>query len=308
MSYKPLLNDSASDSSGDDVPHFSEKFFAHGKSHHRRLYPRLAALIFAFSIFLNILLTFGVISFYQQKEAQSPNLFWTPFNARLKHHVRRFTSGFGSEVSKYQGPSSPQKDADWADLYVEAFVIPKEDAKLLANKTGPATSEPDSGYLTSFSVFHYLHCLDMVRKVTEHIYYPEHYNLSAQHNPWTSGLSSIEGFQEDGPMADEHIGHCIDSIRQALMCQPDLGPVVWQWVPSDQRVKVWAQTVHTCANWDELLDFAKEREYTDDFVRDQRWSWRDSADTLMRAAGFKQSRMIGSRILAVTVALPAFSI
>ena len=51
-----------------------------------------------------------------------------------------------------------------------------------------------------------------------------------------------------------HFGHCIDLIRQALMCQPDLTVEVKN--ETIRGVKGFG-TAHQCKNWEELMNFTK---------------------------------------------------
>ena len=192
-----------------------------------------------------------------------------PVNNLIKYNVQKFTTGFGNQRSKYQAPPSEQKDKDWEDLYVEAFTIPKEQAAQQPNKTVPVSDAPDAEYITSFSVMHFLHCLDMVRRGLDFFYYPDYSGLNATHNPYTLGFSAFKDHEPDGMLGMEHLDHCVDALRQALTCQADLSPVVWQWDRRTKGVKVWAQTVHTCRNYDELKDWAREREWTQPFEQEK---------------------------------------
>jgi hypothetical protein len=56
----------------------------------------------------------------------------------------------------------------------------------------------------------------------------------------------------------EHIGHCIDSIRQSLMCSSDISVIVWQWRNETQLVHPHGGIVHTCRNFEKISEWAKE--------------------------------------------------
>lgn len=51
----------------------------------------------------------------------------------------------------------------------------------------------------------------------------------------------------------------INSIREALMCNADLTPGVWQWSPRENRAKLRFDALHTCVNWDSLYAWAEEK-------------------------------------------------
>ncbi|KAK2011971.1 hypothetical protein LZ32DRAFT_320239 [Colletotrichum eremochloae] len=71
----------------------------------------------------------------------------------------------------------------------------------------------------TLEVFHQLHCLDMIRRYT----YPEFY--------------PVDKFRTRKEFMRDHIEHCIDMLRQALMCFGDTGLVTFHWV-EDTRVPV----------------------------------------------------------------------
>ncbi|GJJ13520.1 hypothetical protein Clacol_007774 [Clathrus columnatus] len=55
------------------------------------------------------------------------------------------------------------------------------------------------------------------------------------------------------------VEHCLDMLRQAIMCSPDTAPVVWQWSESlAQNVMTW-DVAHTCVKFDKLQEWARER-------------------------------------------------
>lgn len=59
-------------------------------------------------------------------------------------------------------------------------------------------------------------------------------------------------------LAMKHLDHCIDSIRQSLMCSADITPLpfVW-WRKYDQLMPASAVT-HTCRDFSAIQDWAKE--------------------------------------------------
>jgi hypothetical protein len=56
----------------------------------------------------------------------------------------------------------------------------------------------------------------------------------------------------------EHLTHCIDAIRQSLMCSSDISPLVWQWNNFIKRVRPQTGIVHTCRKFDKISDWAKK--------------------------------------------------
>lgn len=79
----------------------------------------------------------------------------------------------------------------------------------------------------------------MVRKATRPDYYIAH---------------PAEGQTEDPDIQIEHrhIAHCIDAIRQSLMCASDITPYTWQWSEEFQTHINHVKNPHTGRNFEKL--------------------------------------------------------
>jgi hypothetical protein len=62
-----------------------------------------------------------------------------------------------------------------------------------------------------------------------------------------------------------HFSHCIEMIRQSLMCSADITPMVWQWSEKDQKTQLHVDVAHTCRNWESISVWAKEHRYDGEF-------------------------------------------
>ncbi|KAJ6451914.1 hypothetical protein C8R45DRAFT_848091, partial [Mycena sanguinolenta] len=130
-------------------------------------------------------------------------------------------------------PPSPKLDAAWDELYnFGVSQIPKSQARLLPNKTHPIPGD-ESNYILELDVFHNLHCLNMIRKSLHSDYYSEHL------------------------MELAHLDHCVDWIRQSLMCAGDTSVVVWQWDPEQKITTFQGSVAHTCRNFEKLREWGK---------------------------------------------------
>lgn len=68
-----------------------------------------------------------------------------------------------------------------------------------------------------------------------------------------------EGYDFDHNMMNiDHIDHCIDSIRQSLMCSADVTPLTWAWDEEDQKLEPVATIMHTCRDFDAVREWARE--------------------------------------------------
>jgi hypothetical protein len=103
-----------------------------------------------------------------------------------------------------------------------------------------AIQQQTGDYLITIEVFHQLHCLNYLR----HRVYEtpdDKYNLL-----------------ETNQSRTKHLSHCIDYLRQVLMCHGDLTPITLY--PEATRNPPYMPDFaikHTCRNWDSIYAFAK---------------------------------------------------
>jgi len=66
------------------------------------------------------------------------------------------------------------------------------------------------------------------------------------------------------------IDHCIDSLRQAIMCHGDISLFVHRWNEDAQFWRARFNTATTCRNFDRIQDWASER-YIEEYPREERF-------------------------------------
>lgn len=97
-------------------------------------------------------------------------------------------------------------------LTVGISAISKAEAQQLADPTIAIPGTTDK-YLVQLEVFHNLHCLNDLRKLL----YPERYHMLEK-------ATLKNGTIDRNSFGFRHWDHCIDSLRQALMCNADISP------------------------------------------------------------------------------------
>jgi hypothetical protein len=55
--------------------------------------------------------------------------------------------------------------------------------------------------------------------------------------------------------------HCIDALRQSVMCHGDVATLYWQWTPGFVEPQAWKPTTHTCRNFDKIEDWAAKNRW-----------------------------------------------
>lgn len=152
----------------------------------------------------------------------------------------------------YRRPASPEVDAAWEALGVDyrAGVISTEEG-LLSGLTLGHVQRADrygGGFFVNVEGMHHLHCLNLMRKSL-------YYNY-----PYYKDLGT-HAFKNDDQILQLHISHCVDTLRQVLMCNVDTGVLGQVWYnPHKPAAFPDFHTTHTCKNYDVVRQWAEEHQ------------------------------------------------
>ncbi|KAL9597416.1 MAG: hypothetical protein Q9219_005169 [cf. Caloplaca sp. 3 TL-2023] len=155
--------------------------------------------------------------------------------------------------SIYRGDPSPEIDAAWDDIeHVHTMRISEDDILKIGKSTDAVKipAEYGGGYLASLEVNHQLHCVNFLRKSL----YRDYYSPPSPH-------ASIE-FIDHPLMIKTHQGHCVEMLRQLVMCHADVGVITHRFVKDYPRPYPDFNTGHQCRNFDSVLRWAKEKQWT----------------------------------------------
>ncbi|KAI0521164.1 hypothetical protein F5B22DRAFT_644412 [Xylaria bambusicola] len=141
------------------------------------------------------------------------------------------------EEPLYAGAPSTSSDVAWETL------IPKGRGFVQVNISGR-----QGRYCVS--AFHQLHCLDMLR----HGYYAAT-NLGRRKHDYTSADTLRRSLHDD------HVQHCFDYLRQALMCSAD--PTLELRNASIGGVTGWG-SMHQCRDFGALQLWTESNRYSDE--------------------------------------------
>ncbi|KAM4057532.1 hypothetical protein HRG_010741 [Hirsutella rhossiliensis] len=136
----------------------------------------------------------------------------------------------------YVGEPSKEIDRAWrALLEVDGVDLIGAEASSVQGKT----LKKDSGhYLVGIDGFHQIHCLNMIRRALRPDYYP---------------------MNDPEPVFKTHINHCVDYVRQALMCNIDVTPLLVTWNERMNRPMPNFQALHTCRNFAKVKSWMMKR-------------------------------------------------
>lgn len=62
---------------------------------------------------------------------------------------------------------------------------------------------------------------------------------------------------KEGELIPSHIDHCVDHLRQVVMCKADLALDAFDWVDWYDRPWMRFSVEHECVNWDRIFQWSK---------------------------------------------------
>ncbi|KAF2102912.1 hypothetical protein NA57DRAFT_17127, partial [Rhizodiscina lignyota] len=177
---------------------------------------------------------------------------WSPIfrDVDITYNSVEFNGSFAKETI-YRRTPSPEVDAAWAALGVdyEEIQVPKEDIEQAGISPGHFRlgEEYGGGYPAVIEVVHDLHCLNTLR---QSLYFNSDYYHKLGKGP----------FRNAEPSLRTHIGHCLDSLRQTLMCTSHTGLYPFIWVGNPPHPFPDFNRKHMCRNFEDIRAFAERRQ------------------------------------------------
>lgn len=180
---------------------------------------------------------------------------WSPIvgDVGIKYREQRF-NGSLMKSNVFRQDFGPEVDAAWKSLGADfrAARIPSYEAARsgLASDQVKIKEKYGGGYPANVEGLHHLHCLNLLRK-----------SLA-----WNFEYYSAQGlgpFSNDAVILKYHVTHCLDIIRQQLMCTVDVGVLGQVWYePEGKQLQGFVDfnTVHKCRNFEAIRDWAEQHQ------------------------------------------------
>ncbi|KXX77723.1 hypothetical protein MMYC01_204874 [Madurella mycetomatis] len=146
-------------------------------------------------------------------------------------------------TNPYINKPSPELDAAWTELlqYSNVRLTEAEVDTIAPDRKQSAIPLPDGGYFGMLTIHHELHCVKHLHRfIYADYYFPE--------------LSS-----EELGRRKLHMEHCLDLLRQSIMCHADVQPITMRWAKSVPVPGANYSTPHNCYNWEAVNNWAKSR-------------------------------------------------
>ncbi|KAL3473610.1 hypothetical protein BJX99DRAFT_261142 [Aspergillus californicus] len=210
----------------------------------KRLY-RLVVIQWGILVAMTLFIAIGTTTVLRDRGIRIPDLLYSPAKHLIEYEKVTFSGGFNtSDKSPYGGFPDEENNKAWEDLYNYGIIkIPQSEAAKLHTSTMPLPGDP-TAYMVEIEVFHELHCLNHLRKLA-----------------WGTPISSMGVDPANETEINQfwvHVDHCVNSVRQSLMCAADISTIHWSWVQEDQMWEADPQTVHTCRDFEAIRDWAFE--------------------------------------------------
>lgn len=166
--------------------------------------------------------------------------------ARRPYLTTRFNGSLWYE-SPFKGPPTPSVEEAWRSVMQYGVIaVTADDYERTRHSLRTAVqfpAEAGGGYLATTVGTHQLHCLHFLWKDHHREYFPD-----------------LVGTAREVPdLYERHFEHCVDYIRQSIMCHFDTGLVTYDWVRKHQNPTPNANAMHKCVDWDAVQHWLRER-------------------------------------------------
>ncbi|KAF2114045.1 hypothetical protein BDV96DRAFT_107512 [Lophiotrema nucula] len=211
-------------------------------------------------------LTLFILSQYKEPSDVACDLqlsTWSPALEAVSYHQTTFQGKF-YQPSPYRGTPTPELDWQWEEIIeASAFDFPVDKVHLLnmtdknADKWHYTERELGSGVAASAWGFHQIHCLNILRQIS----YKEEYHKQGR-------LPRI--LREPPKYIRDHADHCIELIRQDMVCRADVTPYLILDEPN--KLGVDFSITKKCRDFDQIRRWIRSHttieSFKDSFVRD----------------------------------------
>lgn len=215
---------------------------------HRRRWARVLPWVLHL-LLLSISATLFLLSLRKPSDSQCARRLsaYSSLIESVEYHDIKF-NGSLFNPSVYMGKPSPELDGAWNAIVQRSKPtrITSEMLKKLHKEERPSLIRfmdvDGGGYLGSLEFTHQLHCLNVLRKHTYYDYYKD-----------------TEPAILEGPRAyRNHLDHCVDMLRQHVLCNADVGLVTYDWVKGYDTPYPDFSNWHRCRNVEKIWEWNEE--------------------------------------------------
>lgn len=162
------------------------------------------------------------------------------------------------ENLRFTGDLSDDIDENWNQIVEDRYfsVSEAEAIEAWGDRRHEYVDEEYGGYTAGLDVFHTLHCLvsrlDLLRGWTLQLTRDQNKVRKAVYPERYGNETSVR-------TQKAHLDHCIDSIRQHIMCYGSTTPIPTKWREGAQRQHFDSNQDHVCRDFSYLHRYMKRR-------------------------------------------------
>ncbi|PGH23753.1 hypothetical protein AJ80_02183 [Polytolypa hystricis UAMH7299] len=216
-------------------------------------YGLIVALVLGISVFCNVILLIHQFKTWDMDRICNAHTsqYSSPVlkDVDITYRTVQFSASLAN-VTIYRQPPSLEVDEAWENLGAdyEPFTVLEDEAELYGLQKGQVkrTPEEGGGFFAEVEALHYIHCLNLLR----------------QTSIWNYAYYRKRGkgaFMNTDDVVRDHTGHCLEILRQQLMCTADVG-IFGQWWVEGYGAYVDFNTKHKCKNFEDIRRWAEERQ------------------------------------------------
>ncbi|PLB44957.1 hypothetical protein P170DRAFT_450016 [Aspergillus steynii IBT 23096] len=249
--YLPVRHDS--DSIGEVPSCDTEALLLQSKERYRRWKYTLQILT-GICVALYIILLFGIFFLFKnpqvvitdQRCARQLSITGPGLDS-VEYETIMF-KGAQEGDNPYKGHPGPDLDAAWSQLTEVRHVSVSPEIMVSINKSNNnAVQLADGTYFGATEVFHQLHCLNLIRQHS----YKEYYDVDGRRPP---------GLTDSSATLRKHLDHCIDILRQNIMCNGDTSVITHNWVQGYEFPYPNFNTKHKCRRFEKIVEWEKDHQ------------------------------------------------
>ncbi|KAH0172975.1 hypothetical protein KCU67_g1499, partial [Aureobasidium melanogenum] len=159
------------------------------------------------------------------------------------------------ETRKYTGDPRPELEEAWANITEGHLILLNETGVKALGQSLDDAVNLDERYFALPEYYHQMHCLDIVRRFIRREHYPDFTIFRGsdqsvlEHVGMCLHISYQVAFTHKAP------DHCVDLLRRVIMCNADVGMIVYYWEGPGRDPKAELATEHMCRNIDRINDW-----------------------------------------------------
>ncbi|KAG4438774.1 hypothetical protein IFR05_005751 [Cadophora sp. M221] len=189
-------------------------------------------LVFTYSII------FFLVSSHSQQSQGCSTVIYTPAQEAISQEAKVLSVKINQTSNIFNAAPSPEVDDAWASLFRYANIRVTKDEVEHTGRPSIELSDGSGDYFGTLDVYHQLHCLKYIRQYVHQDYYT---------------------VRDTNVPVKDHVNHCIEMLRQVVMCKADTALMTYEWLPDFPGPWPNFGIQHECVNWEKIDNWSKER-------------------------------------------------